>query len=136
LGDVLVEYEFHPESKCADANGKPSDKQTVGLLKRRHVTIEIVKFIGKESNSLEDVDAGMVHSAEDVYTEYSDPSRDEWQTLILPVLKKMPLAELVAKTGLSRRALIDLRAGRSRLHARNRVRLAELVHGLVSPNVV
>jgi hypothetical protein len=36
-GDVLLEYEFHAESKCADADGKPSDKQTVGLLWRRHV---------------------------------------------------------------------------------------------------
>lgn len=47
----------------------------------------------------------MMHSADDVYTEYTDPRRDEWQTKILPVLKRMPLAEL-EKSGLSRRASI------------------------------
>lgn len=31
-GDILLEYEFHPESKCADANGNTCKKQTVGLL--------------------------------------------------------------------------------------------------------
>jgi hypothetical protein len=89
------------------------------LLRRRHVRISQIKYIGKESNGLEDVESGMVHSAENIYTEYPDPRRGEWQTVILPVLKLMPLSELVAKTGMSRRALIDLRAGRSRPHPRN-----------------
>ena len=31
-GDVLREYEYHPEAKCADSNGAPCGKQTVGLL--------------------------------------------------------------------------------------------------------
>ena len=57
-GDVLMEYEYHPESKCADANGNPCSKQTVGLLQRRHVRIDQVKYIGKESNSLEEVESG------------------------------------------------------------------------------
>ena len=30
-GEIAREYEFHPESKCADANGNPCDKQTIGL---------------------------------------------------------------------------------------------------------
>lgn len=59
-GDVLTQYEFHPESKCADANGNPCGKQTVGLLQRRHIRIKQIKFIGKESNSLEDVESGVV----------------------------------------------------------------------------
>jgi hypothetical protein len=29
-GDVLEEYEFHEEAKCADASGTPCGKQTVG----------------------------------------------------------------------------------------------------------
>jgi hypothetical protein len=35
-GEVIEEYAYHSESKCADANGQPSDKQTIGLLHRRH----------------------------------------------------------------------------------------------------
>jgi hypothetical protein len=118
-GEILREYEFHPESKCADARGNPCGKQTVGLLQRRHVRIELIKYIGKESNSLEEVESGLVHSAGSVYTEYSDPRRDEWQTKILPALKKVPLKLLVEKSGMSRRALINARAGCSRPHQKN-----------------
>jgi hypothetical protein len=119
-GDVLREYEFHPESKCADAAGNPCDKQTVGLLRRRHVSIDYVRYIGKESNHLEAVDAGLIHSGENIYTEYVDKSRDEWQTKILPVLKGLPLRQLIKATGLSKRALLDIRGGRSRPHPRNK----------------
>src|SRR5438477_10843735 len=58
-GDVLQEYEYHPESKCADASGKPCSKQTLGLLQRRHIRVGQIKYIGKESNSLEDVQSGL-----------------------------------------------------------------------------
>jgi hypothetical protein len=118
-GDVLTEYEYHPESKCADANGDTCSKQTIGLLQRRHVRIVQIKYIGKESNSLEGVESGLIHSEQSVYTEYQDQRRDEWQTKILPALKKIPLSRLVEMSGLSRRTLIDLRAGRSRPHRPN-----------------
>jgi hypothetical protein len=128
-GDVLREYEYHPESKCADANGNPCEKQTVGLLQRRHIRVDYVRYIGKESNHLEEVDAGLIHSQEGAYTEYVDKSRDEWQTKILPVLKRLPLAKLVSESGLSRRALVDIRAGRSRPHSNNQERLTTIVRG-------
>jgi hypothetical protein len=120
-GDRLEEYEYHPEAKCADANGKVCDRQTIGLLERRHVLIDQVKYIGKESNSLEEVESGLEHSQENVYTEYPDQRRDEWQTKILPALRMAELAELVCQCEdkISRRALIDLRAGRSRPHRKN-----------------
>ncbi len=118
-GEVLQEYEFHPESKCADADGNACGKQTIGLLVRRHVQIDRVRFIGKESNALEDVEAGMIHSADAVYTEYPDPKRDEWIAKILPILKKTPLSVLTKETGLSRRALISLRVGDSRPRRKN-----------------
>jgi hypothetical protein len=125
--DVLREYEFHPEAKCADIEGNPCGKQTIGLLRRRHIRIEQIKYIGKESNSLEDVESGLVHSAQSVYTEYPDPRRDEWQTKILPALKKVPLRILVGKSGMSRRALMNARAGRSRPHRKNREMLAAVI---------
>jgi hypothetical protein len=118
-GDVVREYEFHPESKCADQDGHISDKQTVGLLQRRHIQIDRIVYIGKESNRLEDVEAGAVHSEDAVYTEYRDPRHDVWQTKILPALKKVCLDIIVQETGLSRRAVIDLRAGRTRPHRNN-----------------
>jgi hypothetical protein len=118
-GDVLVEYEYHSESKCADANGDTCSKQTIGLLQRRHVRIEQIKCIGKESNSLEEVESGLIHSEQSVYTLYEDPRRDEWQTRILPALKKASLTRLVELSGLSRSALIEIRAARSSPHRKN-----------------
>jgi len=81
--------------KCADAIGNPCDRQTTGLLQRRHVKIDQIKCIGKESNSLEDVDEGLVHSEQNVYTEYADPKRSEWITKFQPALKKAKLKTLV-----------------------------------------
>jgi hypothetical protein len=129
-GEVLTQYEFHPESKCADANGNPCNKQTLGLLQRRHIRIEQIKPIGKESNSLEDVEAGLIHSEKSVYTEYVNPRRDDWAVKILPALKKARLKVLVKMSGLSRRALIDARAGRSRPHRKNRELLVSVLRKL------
>jgi len=118
-GDVLREYEFHAESKCADADGYPSGKQTIGLLQRRHVRIDEIKHIGKESNSLEEVEAGLIHSAQNIYTEYPDRRRDEWETKMRPAMKKVFISDLEKETGLSHRMLIDARTGRRRPHPPN-----------------
>ena len=126
-GDILREYEYHPESKCSDGDGNPCEKQTIGLLRRRHIYIDQIKFIGKESNQLEAVDAGLIHCDKNIYTEYVDQSRDEWQTKILPVLRRLPLSRLITESGLSRRALLDIRAGRSRPHPKNQERLEVFV---------
>lgn len=119
-GDVLTEYEFHPETKNAGADGKASGKQTIGLLQRRHVCIDQIKYIGKESNLIENVEAGLIRSGADIYAEYADPKRDEWETKIRRALKKIPLNKLVNLSGMSTSALKELRAGRSRPHLKNR----------------
>lgn len=121
-GEIVTEYEFHPESKLADADGNPCGKQTIGLLQRRHIKIDQIKCIGKESNRLEEVDAGLEHSEKNIYTEYADPKRSEWITKIQPALKKPPLHVLAKACGerLSRRELIELRADRSGPHRKTR----------------
>jgi hypothetical protein len=128
--DILREYEFHPEAKCAEGCGDVCGKQAIGLLQRRHVRIEQIRYIGKESNKLEDVEAGTVHSADQVYVEYCDTRRDEWVTKIVPILKKTPLAVLIAETGLSQRALISLRMGHSRPRRKNRELIAKMLRKL------
>lgn len=132
--EVAREYEYHPEPKCADTDGNTCDKQTVGLLQRRHVYIDLVKYIGKESNSLGDVEAGMVHSENGVYTEYVDQARDEWTVKIIPALKQMPISKLLEKSGMGRSALFEVLSGRSRPHPKNQKRLTEIVRerGLMS----
>lgn len=130
--DVVTEYEFHPESKCADASGDPCQRQTVGLLRRRHIRIDQIKCIGKESNNLEEMDAGLEHSERNVYTEYSDPRRSEWITKIRPALKKPRLKVLVkaCERRVSRRELIELRAGRSRPHRKTQASLVTILQKL------
>jgi hypothetical protein len=118
-GETVREYEFHPESKCADSDGKACTKQTIGLLQRRHVRIDLIKYIGKESNSLENVESGLIHSEQSVYTEYPDPQRDIWHTKIVPFLKTIKLSILEKQTGLSRRMLIKARSGKITPHHRN-----------------
>jgi hypothetical protein len=129
-GDVLDEYEYHPESKCADADGHPCGKQTVGLLGRRQIRVDQIRYIGKESNRLEDVDSGLVHAAQNVYTEYPDPRRDEWQTKIIPALQKIPAPLVAGQTGLPERTLREAISGRSTPRLKTQMILTTFVHKL------
>ncbi len=102
----------------------------LGLLQRRHIQVDGIKAIGKESNVLEEVESGLIHSSQSVYTEYPDPRRDEWQTKIVPALKKVSLSRLTEISGKSRRMLIKARTGRTRPHRKNQEMLASLVRKL------
>jgi len=99
------------------------------LLQRRHIKIDLIKCIGKESNSLESVDEGLEHSANNVYTEYADPKRGEWVTKLQPALKRAKLKKLIRECGkkLSRREIIELRAGRKKPHRKTQ----ELLVGII-----
>ena len=72
---------------------------------------ELLTYLGKESNRLEEVEAGLGHDPDDVYTEYADPGRDAWRALVLPVLKRMPARELATAAGLSERSVKAIRNG-------------------------
>ncbi len=128
--DLLREYEFHPGSKCAEADGLACTRQTIGLLQRRHVRIAYVVPIGKESNSLEDVESGLIHSEPNVYTVYPDPQCEEWEMRIRPALRKMALEQIEKLSGMSRRAVVDIRAGKSRPHRKNREKLVSILRNL------
>ena len=68
----------------------------------------------------------MVHSEQNVYTEYADPKRTEWIDKIQPALKKAKLKILVrlCKKKLSRREIIELRAGHKKPHRKTQELLA------------
>jgi len=125
-GEVLREYEFHSGAKSADPKGKPSGKQTIGLLRRRHVRVDRIIYIGKESNRLEEMEAGIIHSPESVYTEYPDPRRDEWESKTLPALTKLPVSALMKLSRKSRSMLYRARAGRSTPRKKNQKLLASI----------
>jgi hypothetical protein len=109
--EVLSEYRTHPEAKSLGPDGAVCGRQSIGLLQRRPVTRDSLAYVGKESNRLEEVEAGLVHDPEEVYTEYVDPGNDVWQTLVIPVLKEMPLRLIQVQTGLSRSQIKAARNG-------------------------
>lgn len=123
-GDVLREYEYHEELKCAGPDGKPCTRQTRGLLARRRVRIGAVHLIGKESNLLEAAEEGRIHDPQSVYTEYPDAKREReaWLRDVVPELKALPLKEPRSRTGLSLATLKATRAGRMP-HSRNQDKL-------------
>ncbi len=75
---------------------------------------------GKESNRLEEVNAGLVHDPEEVYTAYEDPSHGPWQTLVRPVLKQIPVRRLQGETGMSPSQLKAIRNGHALPHFTHR----------------
>ena len=74
----------------------------------------------------------MVHSEKYINTEYSDPKRTEWITKVQPALKKPKLEVLVEACGkrLSRREIIELRAGRKKPHRRTQQLLESILRRL------
>jgi len=86
-----------------------------------------VIYIGKESNRLEEIESGTIHSAQSVYTEYPDPRRDEWQTKVLPALRKFPVGVLIRLSNKSRSMLRRTLAGHSRPRVRNQVLLKSVL---------
>jgi hypothetical protein len=110
-GDVLAEYRVHPEPKSLGPDGEPCDRSTAGLLRRRSVTGIYIDYVGKESNRLEEVQAGTVHDPGEVLTIISHPRRGAWPKLILPVLRDSPVTDLARTSGRSQAVIKRIRAG-------------------------
>jgi len=69
-----------------------------------------------------------------VYTDYADPRRTEWIVKIQPALKKAELKTLVrlCKNTLSRREIIERRAGRSKPRRKTQELLIAILTKLVA----
>lgn len=70
--DITEEFATHPEAKSASDDGHPCGRETIGLLRRRSVHALSITHIGKESNRLEDVRAGLVQDSAEVVSRYDD----------------------------------------------------------------
>jgi hypothetical protein len=103
--DVILEYRIHPEPKSLDAEGKPCDQASVGLLARRPVQLGSLVYVGKESNQFEQVSLGLLHSRKEVQPAYHPPQLTAWDLIYLPAIRRVPLKQLVARTGLGSRAI-------------------------------
>jgi hypothetical protein len=125
--DVLEEYAKHPEPKSAGPDGEACGRSTRGLLTRRHVHAASIYYVGKESNFLEDVESGLLHDWEEVQQKYFDPHEDVWTNEVVPILKRMPRAELARQAGVSERYIQSLRNGKRRPSKATQVRICSIV---------
>ena len=127
--DHARRYIDHPDSKRLGPDGKQCRRDTVGLLSPRHIDAFHIEQLGKEANRLEEVEAGLVHDQDEVYTVYRDQHRDPWKNLALPVLRAMPRPKLLQAGILKESALREVLAGRARPRADKRHRLTQLAVG-------
>jgi len=127
--DMAAKYGTHPEFKSCDAEGQPCGRATVGLLQRRRVTVGRIVLIGKESNRLDEREAGELtrEDADQWLTTYED--YDEWYRIVLPNLQAKPLNWLAVEAGISERRLRDICAGLARPHQEHRDHLRILAFG-------
>jgi hypothetical protein len=125
--DVVAEYRVHPEAKSAGPDGEPCGRATTGLLRRRDVVAARVRYIGKESNRIDEVDAELVHDEEDVSTEYVDPRRAGWQRDTLPRLGAVPTSALARELGVNVSTVKRWKAGAMTPHTRHREAIGRLL---------
>lgn len=100
-------HRIHPEAKSLGSDGRRSDRTTRGLLRRLPVQAIAVSHIGKEADRLDEVAVGLVEG-ENAYTTYEDA----WE-ITRRALAAMSITDAMQLTGLSRSAVMELRAGRS-----------------------
>lgn len=117
--DVVRKFRPHPKAKDAEVEGAACGLRTVGQLRRRVLREMYVTHVGKEANKLEEVEGGIERNPEVLYTEYRNPTKHGWMTVILPLLKTSNLGDIEAKSGMSKRTLYSLVSGASQ-HERPR----------------
>jgi predicted nucleic acid-binding Zn ribbon protein len=123
LHDVIEAWATNPELKSLGPDGQPCARDTRGLLQRRPVktTHPQVTFIGKESNHLEEAQAGIM-GRDEILNEYPDPERDPWQQLVLPAIDLLGASVVAQRAGVDRRTVERaLQGTRPRLQSRTRV---------------
>jgi hypothetical protein len=57
--------------------------------------------IGKESNRLDELQAGLIQDQREACLQYTDGAADEFERLVRPVLKELGVREVARRTGLS-----------------------------------
>ncbi|MCU1358014.1 MAG: hypothetical protein JWM89_3432 [Acidimicrobiales bacterium] len=112
---LLARYHAHPEAKALAPDGGPVRPETTGLLRRRPVqAIQPVTYIGKEANDLEQRATGT--STDDHTTTYENRTSEDWDSLVVPVLRTIPTRTTARATGIGQRTIQRALSGRTRPH--------------------
>ena len=126
-GDVLHEYERHPEAKRCGPDGLPCTENTTGVLYLRPVRVGKLVYIGKESNLLEEVEQQTHHDWDDVLDVWEDPREDPWPQVVVPILKHRTATAWAREIGCSPRTIKRLRMRHCRPSPEIRRRLLRAV---------
>ncbi|WP_165960886.1 DNA polymerase [Actinocrispum wychmicini] len=119
--EVLADYSIHPEAKFADAHGEPCGPYTRGRLYRLHVRLGGIDFIGKESNKVDDVQAGLIDAADlQMIATPGDIKWDQMRDAIFLVLSRYTTTENARLAGISRTEYHRLQSGKTRPHPQTR----------------
>ena len=112
IGAVLVEYTTHPEAKSLGFDGEACSRVTVGALQPRPVRVGMIRYIGKESNKLDEREAGMVRRMADAVNVYAVPvgADGSWEDARM-VLAAMPCQETALAAKMTERSLRRIIAG-------------------------
>ena len=130
-GDVFEEYRTNPEPKSAGISGKACSRSDGGLLRRRHVRMGSVVYVGIESNFFEEVDAGIRHDWDGVQAVYENHNRDPWKQTVLPILPDFSRREVAARVGISPRHVSRVRNGWQNPEPETRARMTRAVADLI-----
>lgn len=103
--DVIEMYRVHPEPKSLDAEGKPCDRRSIGLLRRRPVELGALDYVGKESHAVEEVSVGLVHDRLEVQPRFESAGHTLWDLVFVPALRRMSIHHLSKVTGLGTRQI-------------------------------
>ncbi len=124
--DVFDRYLVHAEAKSLGPDGQPCSQVTRGLLRRHPVRTSWIVYIGKESNSLDQVQRGIIHGSDEVINEYKDERRF-FETVIVPFLRRISINELARLSELDRRTLKRIRTSKVMPSPQNRQKLISIV---------
>ncbi|HEY6202487.1 MAG TPA: hypothetical protein VI056_05540 [Candidatus Limnocylindria bacterium] len=73
-----------------------------------------IVYAGKESNRLDEVDAGVLHDEAEYLNVYKEPRRDPWVIETLPVLKRISTGDLIRALKVGRSTAKRWKAGQAR----------------------
>src|SRR5262249_49531215 len=80
-------------------------------------------YLGKESNRFEEVEQNLVHDSEEVQKPYVDPNDEPWRVHVIPILKRLPGAEVARIAGITKRHVRRLQNGHQSPSPRTRALL-------------
>lgn len=134
-GEELIRLVLHPEYKMLGLDGDVCKARTKGPLTPRRALVRAIHSIGKEGNRLEEIATGEVTDPDEVLMDYAT---DEWEAVVLPVLRAATTTEVARLAGMDRAGLSDYLRARSprRPTKATQAKLNEVATALVEKGVV